>query len=830
MIRARFYILLLLLLSGFWADVSATHIVGGEMNYTYLGNNRYRIRLDLYIDCINGEAGAISSDATAFFGVWDGNTRRMIFGYPIEVSRSGPQRLQKTNYNCIAIAPNACVDRYWYETTMTLAPRTGGYIISFQRCCRNNTITNLFDPGGAGANYWTTIPDSRTLSNKKENNSAVFKELPPNFLCTNTPLKFDHSATDLDGDSLAYDLFWPYTGGTRNQPRPNNGFSGNMENPPFSLVTWGSGYNFLNPIDGNPSLSIDEKTGFLTLTPTRTGQYVIGIRVREYRNGQLISETKRDYQFNVQACVIDVVASYFTPSIICGYNYQFRNTSSGGQRFHWDFGVAGTRADTSNLAQPSFTFPGPGKYTVRLYAWKNKCVDSFKHEVEVIEPQKPKLPADTVLCEGNSLTLNCNLTGDSYRWNTGATTRSITVSNQGSYWVELTVKTCKWSDTLVLGVDKDKVDATGDTLYCSDVVFNRLLKATPGMKSYQWSTGAVTANISATAQGVYMVFALTKNNCPSADSVTISRFSPVKVSIRDTTVCSGQPVRYDNQNPDADATRWSNGVSGPSVVLSMPGQYVVKVTKGLCSTWDTFQLSNHPNTLQLGPDLRFCERIDTLITAPRNDFQFVTWNNDVTGSSYRLQAPGILRVDVLNRYGCPEADSLQVALFPNPRLYLGPDTLVCLSVNPRLDAGPGMADYWWSNKSREQVIFAEEPGVYWVRVKDDKGCFGTDTVMINKSGDIVPSKIFMPTAFTPDGNGINDLYPQNKYINIGSLYMVKIYNRWGEKLVELSSPDVNWDGTINGAPAPEGVYVFLTTWIGCDNVRRTLRGDFHLIR
>lgn len=808
----------------------ATHIVGGEMNYTYLGNNRYRVRLDLYIDCINGEAGAIASDATAYFGVWDGNTRRMIFGYPTEVSRSGPQRVQKTNYNCISVAPNACVDRYWYETTLTLAPRTGGYIISFQRCCRNNTISNLSDPGGNGANYWTTIPDPRTLPDKKENSSAVFKELPPNFLCTNTPLKFDHSAADADGDSLAYDLFWPYTGGTRQQPRPNNGTGGSLENPPFSLITWAGSYNHLNPIDGNPALSIDEKTGFLTLTPTRVGQYVVGIRVREYRRGQLISETKRDYQFNVQACVIDVVASYFSPSIICGFNYQFRNTSSGGQRFHWDFGVAGTRADTSNQTQPTFTFPGPGLYTVRLYAWKNRCVDSFKQTIEVLSPQKPKLPADTTLCEGQSLNLTCNLNGDSYRWNTGATSKSITVNTDGQYWVELSVKTCKWRDTINVAIDRDKVDVKGDTLYCSDETFSRRLTATTGMKTYNWSSGETTSAITVTNSGVYRLTAMTVNGCVSSDSAVIRRYSPIKVSLRDTTVCSGQPVRYDNQNPGADRTIWSTGESTASVLLRNPGVYIVKVTKGLCSTLDTFSLSNFPMTLELGPNLKFCEVIDTVITAPRNDFLSVTWNSDVTGNNYRLTRPGKLTIDVVNRFGCPETDSLVAFLFANPVINLGADTVVCLSVNPRLDAGPGMQEYWWSNKDRNQVTFATEPGQYWVRVKDVTGCLGSDTVTINKRGDLVPSVVFMPNAFTPDGNGINDFYPQNKYINIGSLYLVKIYNRWGEKLAELASPDFNWDGTINGNPAPEGVYVFLATWIGCDNQRRTLRGDFHLLR
>ena len=141
-----------------------------------------------------------------------------------------------------------------------------------------------------------------------------------------------------------------------------------------------------------------------------------------------------------------------------------------------------------------------------------------------------------------------------------------------------------------------------------------------------------------------------------------------------------------------------------------------------------------------------------------------------------------------------------------------------------------MEKYQWQDGTNGLSYKAIDPGTFWVKVKDKNGCYGSDTVTINKRGDLYPSMLFMPNAFTPDGNGINDLYPLNKFPKMGSLYNVKLYNRWGEKLVELTTPDVNWDGNINGVAASEGAYVYLATWIGCDNVRRTIRGSFHLLR
>ena len=125
---------------------------------------------------------------------------------------------------------------------------------------------------------------------------------------------------------------------------------------------------------------------------------------------------------------------------------------------------------------------------------------------------------------------------------------------------------------------------------------------------------------------------------------------------------------------------------------------------------------------------------------------------------------------------------------------------------------------------------AYDSGVYWVRVKDVEGCVSVDSINMKKRKDLFPSNIFMPNAFTPNGDGRNDQYPLNQYQVKGALYNIKIFNRWGEKMMELNSPDINWDGNINGKPAPEGVYIFMAYWIGCDNEKRSLQGNFTLLR
>ncbi|HYG15525.1 MAG TPA: gliding motility-associated C-terminal domain-containing protein, partial [Bacteroidia bacterium] len=419
-------VLLFLLLS---VQSFATHIVGGEVLYRHLGNNRYEITLNLFIDCINGQPGAIAQDEYALFTIFSGNDNSLIDSLCKSVIRNSPERITKLNYDCIALPPNACVDKYIYTDTFNLPPMPGGYIIAFQRCCRNYSINNLVNPGGTGATYWTHIQDTAG----GYNNSAYFKELPPNFLCTNAPLKFDHSAIDPDGDSLVYELYHPFHGATDINPRPS---FYQVSPPPFVKVNFANGYSDAHPINGNPALAINTESGFLTLTPSQQGQYVIGILVKEYRKGVLVGITRRDYQFNVLNCQFQVVSAYKANDSICGYKVFFDNNSSGANIFSWDFGDTLTTEDTSSLQKPEYTYPGPGKYNVRLTACDGNCCDSSVSEVTVLEPLDIDIGSDTTFCGAFEYTIGGTDSTAKYLWNTGDTTRTITTHKPGIYWVK----------------------------------------------------------------------------------------------------------------------------------------------------------------------------------------------------------------------------------------------------------------------------------------------------------------------------------------------------------------------------------------------------------
>ncbi|MGQ0827456.1 MAG: gliding motility-associated C-terminal domain-containing protein [Bacteroidota bacterium] len=374
LIIKRIVIVLTTLLSVIPFTGYATHIVGGELNYKCLGNNQYEIRLRVYRDCFTGVP---DFDKPAYVGVFGSNNallQKITMTYRGKITL--PPTLAQQN-PCIKTPTNICVEVTEYIETVTLPPRAGGYQLAYQRCCRNPTIDNLTNPGNQGATYYAVIPDQAVSCNS----NPLFKNWPPIFLCANQPVVFDHSATDNEGDVIVYSLCSPFHGGTTGNPQPNP-----PNNPPYTFVNFKAPYTATDPLGGIP-LSINSSTGLLTGIPTTIGQFVVGVCADEYRNGVLISTTKRDFQFNVVACQPDVSAAAASYVSDCtNHTVTFTNNSIGSTTFSWNFGDPTTTADVSTVAAPTYTYPYVGTFTVTLIAFNNSnpaCNDTLLLPVTV---------------------------------------------------------------------------------------------------------------------------------------------------------------------------------------------------------------------------------------------------------------------------------------------------------------------------------------------------------------------------------------------------------------------------------------------------------------
>lgn len=366
----RISIIIVLFICLFQLKLSATHIIGGEITYSCLGNNQYEVTLTVYRDCYNGVP---PFDDTVSIGVF--NFKNDLIK-DIRIPYMEDDTIKQTLIgNCKVIPPNVCVHTSRYRDTIDLKPILGGYTLVYQRCCRNKTIANIVKPDETGASFIIQISEKALL---ECNSCAKFKNWPPIYICANEPILFDHSAYDPDGDSIVYKLCTP-TNGLLDNPQPQP-----PSPPPYDKVVWKDPpYNISNLMGGVP-LAINSKTGLLTGVPNTIGQFVVGICIEEYRDGKLISTTTRDFQYNVGLCG-KTASSFFAPDVNCdALKVVFTNQSQNANQFFWDFGDPTTQSDISNVYNPSYTYPDTGSYTVRLISQADEmCRDTFYKTIKV---------------------------------------------------------------------------------------------------------------------------------------------------------------------------------------------------------------------------------------------------------------------------------------------------------------------------------------------------------------------------------------------------------------------------------------------------------------
>ena len=333
----------------------ATHIVGGEMTYKCLGNNEYELRLVIYRDCYNGNPGAYF-DNPAYVGLYN-QSGDLVDELEMPWLMVDDTLSPTLSGECLVAPPDVCVHTSFYLDTIQLQPIPGGYTLYYQRCCRNGTINNIISPLTTGATFSVSISETAML---ECNSSAQFNNWPPILICVNEPVDFDHSASDSDGDSLVYSLCTPLDGATQLVPYPTPSQQ-TIPNP----VVWQAPYSGSNMLGGVP-LTINPQTGFLTGIPNTVGQFVVGVCVEEYRDGNLISTTRRDFQYNVGVCG-QPTAAFFAPDVQCGnLSVSFDNNSASANSFLWLFNDPGNPGASSSQENPSYTFSDTGTYEVIL--------------------------------------------------------------------------------------------------------------------------------------------------------------------------------------------------------------------------------------------------------------------------------------------------------------------------------------------------------------------------------------------------------------------------------------------------------------------------------
>lgn len=748
-------------------SIQATHIIGGYITYRYISGTSYEVKLIAYRDCSVGTAGF---DNPAYVGIFNASTNTLVQS----ISFFSPviTRIPTPNDPCLQVTNIACVEEAVYTNIVTFPSATTPYYIAYQRCCRNGTITNVLNPGNAGETFFAYVPPTTPF----QNSSPTYNNLPPIYVCVNLPLSYDHSATDINGDELRYSLCTPYDGASFANPQPTT-----PSPPPYTNINWRLPYSATNPMGGVP-LTIDSLTGQLTGRPNAVGQFVVGVCVSEYRNGQLIGTYLRDFQFNVTTCNVPIasIPSASTDPVTglgifsseCkNFTINFRNNSFNppptniSLEYQWDFGVPGIDTDTSSLSAPTYTYTDTGIYKVRLVIKKGSGISSCTDTAYALVRIFPTLNVDFQLKDtcANVSTPFTDLSATSYgtitkwTWHFGDGTTSTqrnpthTYSNSGTYNVMLIAETsvgCK--DTMRKQINIYVTASAGftfDTVCAGQPIqFN----TSAGASNYNWNFGSGATSTLQNPTHTYTtpgnktvsLVTIASNGCKDSVSYIVPvKPLPVITATSDTSICYNTPFQLSATGGTTYLWSPATGLSDPNIAnpiatitSTTPVTYTVSVTDAnQCSNQKSVTISVRP-PVDAGDGASICSSTNT----PGESAQL-----QATGAvTYQWSpAAGLSNTSIANpvanpiittmyyvtgtdAFGCVSVDSVLVGVGFYPEITKSSDTTICAGESASLNVSGG-DEYIWSPADSLSCINCANPfanpsatTTYYVTVTD----------------------------------------------------------------------------------------------------------------
>jgi gliding motility-associated-like protein len=191
----------------------------------------------------------------------------------------------------------------------------------------------------------------------------------------------------------------------------------------------------------------------------------------------------------------------------------------------------------------------------------------------------------------------------------------------------------------------------------------------------------------------------------------------------------------------------------------------------------------------------------------------------------RVTEPGDYTVDLPSATGCDTLAVYHVFMKYPPVVHLNGDTCLIAGQSMWLHAGDGYPHYEWQDGSTDSTMHISDPGTYWVKVSNSCGSV-TDSAKV--TNDCLPD-IYVPSAFTPNGDGMNDIF---RILNVHGqkLILFNIYNRWGKTVFHTANISRGWDGSFKGNPQPIGAYIYLIKIINLAGQEKTYKGSVLLIR
>lgn len=861
------------------ASLFAKHSKGGYLVYRYLGagsspnTSKYEITVVHYVNC-NEVQFELSS---VFVGVFTSDNKKLY--RQLEIQGTTQRYIQKQYFDgCISPKPDICFYLAFYISTIELPDNPAGYILAEQECCRAEGILNVANSGKVGSTNSNNIPGIIDNTDYHTNSSPLMDIKDTAVICHNSPFSLDFGTTDPNGDDLQYVFCDATSGGSRDyrQPKPPS-------NPPYTPITYNTPYSGSQPM--GKGITINPKTGLITGTaPDKTGNYTLSVCITEYRKGVAIATTKKEILVTVADCSLSA-ASLQPLYINCdSYSFTFSNESYANNvsTYAWDFGVPVSDAALLSQPTPAFTYSDTGTYHIKLTVTSgDNCTDTASSVVKIY----PGFSADFTVA-GSCYLSPFTFTDasyakwgqiTSYRWNFGdlsstsdtsvqknAFYQYITTGNRTATLMVESDKGCRDTVSKTVAVDnKPYISAPfADTLICNGDYLPVNVMATGDY--FQWSPAYNISNASVANPVVYpadttlYTLLVRDKQCVDSIKVKVNVIDFVTLSLpAQTKLCATDSVVL---QPVSDALHYSWQQSGNVQTLSSVS---VKYPKAA-----PLQTTMYSVTGSVG-HCSAAAKTDVLVSP----YPAATVSNDVSicyGNTVQLHAntvaahyawspaSSLRHANTLNPLAGPAQTTAYVFTF-NDTFYCTKNVYDTVLVNviplPIVDAGDDTAtvtgqplqltatsneetSFRWSPVtnisnpvSSSPVITIINPDVqaitYFVTAETSSGCIGTDSVHIkvfNSRADI-----FIPSAFTPDGDGINDIF---KPITpgIAQIYYFRVFTRLGELLYETTKPGEGWNGVYKGKKQPSGTYVYAAAGVDYKGTTISKKGTVVLIR
>lgn len=501
-------------------------------------------------------------------------------------------------------------------------------------------------------------------------------------------------------------------------------------------------------------------------------------------------------------------------------------SASGTGDVTWNTGDTGNTLDVTE----------PGTYTA---TFSSPCGETSA-SVTVSLGQSPALeiqPGVSVeICPDDSVELTAAGDGE-LEWSTGETTASITVDTPGSYTVTLTNDCGTASETVLVTLLEPPsvaIQNPSPVQLCEGAEVQ--LEAT-GEGDFAWSTGETDPSITVAALGLYTV---TLTNTCGSDEATIevvdggSPPSPSISIIGNNVLCPGESTIL-VANTDDDFI-WNTGDTDAEIEVFGAGTYTLTATNA-CGSGEAniliSQITAPLVTIAGGDTVAICDGNEIVLSAAST--LPITWSDGSTGTLLNVDETGTYYATVSNICGSDTAFVEVLSGAPEAGFTASTDTgsvpLEVVFTNTSSEAD----SYLWSldgepvGDNTDLVYTFTAAGVYELTLlaTDAAGCTDTYSLSLDVTG--CPTNLFIPNTFTPNGDGINDLF--SFVTQCVESYELRIYNRWGTLIYTGEQGSPFWDGNNgHGAYVSNGVYLYVIRYNPLNGAPQEKNGTITIFR